>query len=203
MRFPQEEGAHRQRRERVGRVTRVSFPLPFPNLKPTHKRKQKKMHWSQSPRVLEIRLLRIAPVDSCIYWPLRENLGARCPSPGPGFFPRPSVGLHPRGGRGSPICLWRQTPELHETPREVPLKFINGPDSIATTCGRNQLIPHYHAHPQIFRLENDNHRYHALLNVTKCRAWLQAFYVQQHAWPSPPPPKCFLPLLSPLCRCGK
>lgn len=42
MRFPQEEGAHRQRRERVGRVTRVSFPLPFPNLKPTHKRKQKK-----------------------------------------------------------------------------------------------------------------------------------------------------------------
>lgn len=42
MRFPQKEGAHRQRRERVGRVTRVSFPLPFPNLKPTHKRKQKK-----------------------------------------------------------------------------------------------------------------------------------------------------------------
>lgn len=105
MRFPQEEGAHRQRRERVGRVTRVSFPLPFPNLKPTHKRTQKKMHWSQSPRVLEIRLLRIAPVDSCVYWPLRDNLVLDAPAPAQGSSQGPVWGSTPGGGGVSNLSL--------------------------------------------------------------------------------------------------
>lgn len=203
MRFPQEEGAHRQRRERVGRVTRVSFPLPFPNLKPTHKRKQKKNALESKPTCPRNPPSKNRSCGQLRLLAFEGKPGCSMPQPRPRVLPKAQCGAPPQGGEGSPICLWRQTPELHETPREVPLKFINGPDSIATTCGRNQLIPHYHAHPQVFRLENDNHRYHVLLNVTKCRAWLQAFYVQQHAWPSPPPLKCFLPLLSPLCRCGK
>lgn len=97
------------------------------------------------------------------------------PQPWPRVLPKAKCGVLPWGGEGSPICLWRQTPELNETPREVPLKSINWPDPIVTTCGRNQLISHYYAHgkePEVFWLESDNHRYHVLLNVTKCQAWL-------------------------------